>query len=213
MLGLETMVALPIALTVGLPHQAWFFWTVIGMVCGWMALLLLAWFVVARWTPAHEGMLPESLRQFRDLAEEFLRAGLELFAFRTLRLLVPVAAYMLCYVIELYAIITAVGIHGITFVDTAGIYAAVVLAVILIPIPTEIGLTEFAGLGALVAFGAVHSTAAIVMLSLRILATGMTTVAAVVILLSLRSSVERAEQPLASPVGPGARRLEAVDEP
>lgn len=187
MLGLETLIALPIALVFGVPGQPWVFWSLIGVVCAWIILLGLAWMLVHHWGPDFDEHLPSWLRSARMLAEEFLKAGGELISFKTTRALVPVAIYMLFYVIELYAIILAVGIHTITFTDTMGIYALIVLVVVLVPIPTEIGLTEAAGLGALIAYGVARSTAAIVMLSLRILATGMTIVLAVVIMLLMRS--------------------------
>lgn len=189
MLGLESAIALPVALVFGVPHQPWIFWTLIGAVCAWIAVLLLAWMLVHRWGPDFDDRLPSWLRRTRALAEEFLAAGGELVNLKTTRSLIPVAIYMLFYVIELYAIIVALGIRGITFTDTMGVYALIVLVVVLVPIPTEIGLTEFAGLGALLAYGVARSTAAIVMLSLRILATGMTTVVAMLILLLLRSEL------------------------
>ncbi|SRR5579884_336702 len=189
MLGLETMLALPIALIFGVPRQPWIFWSLIGVVCIWVVLLFLAWMLVHRWGPDFDERLPAWLRRTRLLADEFLASGGELISPKTLRSLAPVAIYMFCYVVELYAIIRAVGIHNITFTDTMGIYALIVLVVVLVPIPTEIGLTEAAGLGALLAYGVGRSTAAIVMLSLRILATGTTVVVAALVMLLLRQEL------------------------
>lgn len=189
MLGLEAAIALPLALIFGVPHQPWIFWTIIGIVAAWVCILILSWLLVHPVGRRYEEKLPPIVRTARELVEEFLDAGRELIAWKTLRALVPTALYMSIYAIELYAILLAAGIHNISFADTLGIYALTVLAVILIPIPTEIGLTEITGLGALAAYGVPRSTAAIVMLSLRILATGMTILVAAAVIFFLRGEL------------------------
>jgi len=100
---------------------------------------------------------------------------------------------MLNYVIGLYAIIRAVGVNSVSFVHSMAVYAVVVLAVVLFPIPTEIGITEFTGFGALEAYGVPASTAAI-MLSLRLLATGMTIVVAGGLFVLMRGELRAAEK-------------------
>ncbi|HEV3310858.1 MAG TPA: lysylphosphatidylglycerol synthase transmembrane domain-containing protein [Chloroflexota bacterium] len=204
MLGLETALALPIALIFGVPHEPWLFWTLIGVVVAWIVVLFLAWMLVHHWGPDFDAHLPPWLRRVRVLAEDFLAAGGELITVKTLRSLVPVAIYMMFYVVELYAIIRAVGITSITFTDTMGIYALIILAVVLVPIPTEIGLTEFAGLGALLAYGVERTKAAVVMLGLRILATGMTIVVASIVLLVLRRELTAPAEGAADPVAQAA---------
>jgi len=197
MLGLETMIAVPVALVVGVPGQPWIFWTIIGILAVWIVVLALAWLTVHAWVPHVDDSLPPFIRRVREAIEEFLEAGRDLIKPRTARTLLPTCLYMLFYVISLYAIILALGIHNITFVDTAGIYALIVLAVILVPIPTEIGITEAAGFGALLAYGVPHSTAAIVMLSLRILATGSTILVATIVMILMRAELgSEVEQPV-----------------
>lgn len=189
MLGLEAAIALPLALIFGVPHQPWIFWTLIGIVVAWICILILAWLLVHPVGRRYEQRLPPIVRTVRELVEEFLSAGRELITWKTLRAFVPTALYMTIYAVELYAIILAAGIHNISFLNTLGIYSLTVLAVILIPIPTEIGLTEVTGLGALAAYGVPRSTAAIVMLSLRILATGMTILVAAAVIFLLRGEL------------------------
>jgi uncharacterized membrane protein YbhN (UPF0104 family) len=96
---------------------------------------------------------------------------------------------VLIYAVDLYVIIRALGIHHIGFLHTAGIYALVSLANILVPIPTEVGLTEFAGLMAIVAYGIPRPAAAIVMLGLRVLATGMTIAVSGALIVFLREQL------------------------
>jgi NNP family nitrate/nitrite transporter-like MFS transporter len=77
-----------------------------------------------------------------------------------------------------------------------------VLAVILVPIPTELGLTEFTGLGALLAYGVPSATPAVVMLSFRILTTGATLLVAGALLVLLRHELESTESELGFAVIP-----------
>jgi uncharacterized membrane protein YbhN (UPF0104 family) len=192
MLGLEALVALPTAMIIGVPGESWLFWLLLGMVCLWLLVLTLAWIVAHYWAHSERGDDHPTIRKVAQAAEEFLRAGRELLTWETLVQCVPTAIYMLIYVIDLYAILHALGVHNVTFIDTMSVYAVVVLAVILIPIPTELGVTEFTGLGVLLAYGVPRATAAVAMLSLRLLATGMTIVVAGVVLFLLRSELSRA---------------------
>jgi len=187
MLGLESAIALPVALIFQIPGEPWIFWALIAVVIAWIVLLFLAWMLVHHWGVDFRDRLPRWLDKIREILEDFLAAGRELIKLRTLRLLIPTAIYMLFYAIELYAIIRAVHIPGITFGDAVGIYALIVMVDVLVPIPTEIGLTEFTGLGALLAYNVQQSKAAIVILSFRILATGMNITLAGAVLLALRS--------------------------
>jgi uncharacterized membrane protein YbhN (UPF0104 family) len=186
MLGLESLLAVPLALLIGLPGAPWARVTLLGIVLGWIALVLLAWlFVRYRAT-----RMPPRAAAWRWrlvlLTEEFLAASRELLAPRTAQALAPTALYMLLYAIVLYAILQAAGVHTVSFGDTLGLYAVLVLVVILVPIPTELGITEFTGLGALLAYGIPGSTAAIVMLSFRVLATGATILVAGALLVVMR---------------------------
>ena len=189
MLGLESLVALPVALLVGLPGAPWARVTLLGVVLAWTALLLLAWLLVRYRATRMSPRAAAWRRRVVVVIEEFLNAGAELISRRTAQALVPTAAYMLIYTIVLYAILQAAGVHSLGFGDTLGLYAVLVLAVILVPIPTEIGITEFTGLGALLAYGLPGSTAAVVMLSFRVLATGATIVLAGALLVLMRNEL------------------------
>jgi len=195
MLGLETLVALPALLIVGIPGTPWLRETLVGIVVIWVIILMAAW-VLVHYRQEHMGPgVPRWRRRLVEIAAEFLDSGGKLISFKTLRNVVPAATYMLIYALELYIIVRAVGVHRVSFVDVLGIYAAVVLAVILVPIPTEIGITEFAGLGALLNYGVPRATSALIMLSLRLLGSGMTIVVAGLLLILLRRELGALEQP------------------
>jgi uncharacterized membrane protein YbhN (UPF0104 family) len=99
---------------------------------------------------------------------------------------------MLVYVTDIYVIMRALGARHIGYLDIMTVYACITLAVILIPIPTELGIAEISGLGALTAFGLERGMAAAVVLALRVLATGTTILVAAVILFLLRGELRQA---------------------
>lgn len=192
-LGLESCVALPIAVIVGVPGESWVRWVLVGVVAMWVAALVVAHLFVHRWT-YNSRPRPGRLGQGAAIAEEFFQAGGELLSVPTILDLIPTALYMFVYVIDLYVILRALGIHNVSLLDTMGIYSVIVLAVILVPIPTEIGITEFTGLGILLTYGIPQSTAAVAVLSLRILATGLNILIAGLLLFLLRGEL-RTSQP------------------
>jgi len=205
LLGLESLIAVPIALIFGVPGNPWVRWTIVGVVAAWVVILLLAYFLAHRFEAGLSRERHPRLQQAAHLAAEFLEAGAELVSWRTLSALLPTAIYMLVYVVDLDLILHALGVHGISFLQVMNVYAVTILAVILVPIPTEIGITEISGLSLLQAYGVAGSTAAIAMLSLRLLATGLTILVAGILLFVLRDELdadERAPQSAAGETAP-----------
>lgn len=185
-LAFESLLALPVAVLIGMPHTPWLPYALLGLVAFWLGALLLLRLVVHYWEFHLAPGTPRWLRRALTIADEFLEAAADLFTWRTARALIPAAVYMLVYVGELYLIAGAVGVHSISFAQTMGIYAIVVLTVILVPVPAKLGTTELTGLTAFVAYGIPEPTAAIIMLGLRLLGTGMTMLLAGAILFVLR---------------------------
>lgn len=216
MLGLEAALAVPVALLLGWPGAAWVRWTLLGIVVAWVVIVVLAWLLVNFGVHHLPARTPDWVRSVTRFIEKFLEAGGELLAWRTARSLVPTAAYMFIYAVDLYVIVRALGIPGISLLDAVGIYAFVVLTVILVPIPTEIGLTEFTGLMALIAYGIPQPTAAIVILGLRALATGMTIIVSGALLILLRRELSRAQRMPPAKSAPEAQTTPAathIEEP
>lgn len=195
MLGLESALAVPAALAVGVPGQPWVRETILAIVGAWVAIIIfMAWLVRFRAYRIGPGTAMWRRRIVR-VAVEFMIAARDLVSRRTIKQLVPTAIYMLIYAIDLYVIARAAGVHALTLVDAIGVYALVVLAVVMIPIPTEIGISEFAGLGGLLAYGIPRPTAALIMLVMRLLATGATIIVAAVLLILMRQELRAAEEP------------------
>jgi uncharacterized membrane protein YbhN (UPF0104 family) len=190
MLGLETALALAVVLIVGLPGETWLRWVLLGIVGAWLVVIAATWLLIRR--EAHkQSHLPTWLRHALTDAERFLADGGALLQRRTVRNLAPTALYMFVYVVDLYVIMQALGLH-LGWVACSTIYAATVLAVVLIPIPTEIGIADITTLGALTAFGVPPHTAAVASLALRILATGSTILLAGLLFLALRGELTQA---------------------
>lgn len=190
MLGLEAAIAFPICIILGWPNDSSVRWVLVGVAVAWVVGLALAWLLVRFGIHHLPRRAPEWIRTVTRFIEQFLDAGGELVSWQTARSLPPTAAYMLVYVVDLDVIVRALGLH-VGLLAAVAIYAFTVLSVILIPIPTEIGLTEFTGLAALTAYGIPGSEAAVVILGLRALATGMTIVVSGVLLVILRGQFSR----------------------
>ena len=188
-LGLESLVAVPVLLVLGIPGFPWLRLTILALVGAWLLFIAFTWAAVRFGRRHLDAGSPGWLRQGFELADDFLKAGRSLIAWRTLALAAPTAAYLLIYAVDIFSIMRSAGVDTVSFADAIAVYAFVVLTVILIPIPTEIGLTEFSGLSALEAFGIPQASAAVVILSLRALATGMTMLAAGLVILALRSQL------------------------
>lgn len=185
-LGLESVIALPVALVVGIRDTPWLSWTILGIVALWLLLLIVLRILVHHWRIHLAPGIPTWLRHGMLLADEFLEAGVELVTWRTARALVPTAMYMLIEAAELYLMALAVGVQTMSFTESLGIYAVIVLSIILVPIPTKLGPTELTGLTAFVAYGIPGPTAAIIMLGWRLLTTGLRMLVAMAILVILR---------------------------
>jgi uncharacterized membrane protein YbhN (UPF0104 family) len=189
MLGLESLLAVPAALVVGVPGQPWVSQTVLAVVLAWLIVLGVAALLIRSRVPdvltRHAPWLVGVLR----VVEETFDATRELISWRTLLTLPPTAAYMFIYVIDLYAITRAAGVHNVSLAAIVGTYALIVLAVIMVPIPTELGITEITGLNILLAYGLSRPTAAIIILSLRLLTTGLTILVAGTVLFLMRAEL------------------------
>ncbi len=191
-LGLESLVAVPVLLVFGLPGYSWLRWAIVAVVGAWIALLLLLWLLIRFGEQHIPQNAPGWIRRGLEIADKFFKIGASLVTWRSLAAVVPTAMYLFLYAVALQAIVHAAGFKQFDYLDASAVYAFIVLTVILIPIPTEIGLTEFGGYAALLAYNVPGPTAAVVMLSMRALFTGMTIGLSVVVMLLLRSELSEA---------------------
>jgi len=180
--GLETAVALPLVLLVGIPGRPWAFRVFGSAALAWVVLSILAALVLDRWSVGIQARIP-ALGHLHTMGDEFLSAGRDLLRVKTLLVLLPTALYLAIYAVELWVVMRDMDIWNVSLLGALAAYAFVILVVILNPLPVEIGVTEVAGLGTLVAFGIPHATAAVVMLSFRVFATGFVVAISAVALL------------------------------
>jgi uncharacterized membrane protein YbhN (UPF0104 family) len=181
-LGLESLLALAVVLAIGIPGLPWLRAVLLGIVAAWIVVLVLLWALLNYRLEHMSPRLAPWRRTLIRATEHFFAAGEELLQLRTLRDLVPTAVYMLLFAVQLDVIMVAASVH-LRFLDVVSIYSVMVLAVILVPIPTEIGITELTGVGVLLAEGVPRSTAALIVLSLRLLGTGATVLVALAALI------------------------------
>lgn len=199
--GLETVVALPIVLLVGIPGRPWAFWVFGAAALVWVALSMLAVLAIGRWGSGIQARIP-LLGHLHAMGDDFLGAGRDLLRVKTLLVLPPTVLYLAIYAVELWVVMRALHIGNAPLLGALAAYAFVILVVILNPLPVEIGMTEVAGLGTLVALGIPHATAAVVMLSFRVFAMGFVVAISAVVLLLFGTGFEPApRQPDALPMG------------
>lgn len=210
-LGLESAVALAVVLIVGIPGAIWVRWGLVAVVVIWLVLIAVGWLLIRRELHTRS-TLPAWLRQVLTAAESFLKDGGALLRWRTLTNIGPTALYMGVYAVDLFLILQALGFH-LGWVAVITVYAAMVLAVVLIPIPTEIGIAEISALGALEAFGVPHHSAAVVSLALRILATGSTILLAGLVFVALRGELKKASDEQTDHASTAASTGDGTTEP
>jgi uncharacterized membrane protein YbhN (UPF0104 family) len=192
MLGIESFVAVPVLLILSLPGYSWLRPAIVAVVGAWVLLLFLVWLLI-RFGEHHIGPnAPNWMRRGVQIAEKFFEVAASLISWRTLSAVVPTAIYLFIYAVGLYFIVHAAGVSKFSYFHAIALYAFIVLTVILIPIPTEIGLTEFGGYAALLAYNIPGPTAALIMLCMRALFTGTTIAVAAFVMFLLRSELSEA---------------------
>lgn len=173
--GLETLVAVPVVLGLGVPGWGWLLPTIAGV---------LAVYVVglgALWWAANPGGADVRVHRPRPLmalvrgVRPFLAAARPQLVLRTVRAtVVPVVLELTLVAVDVWLLGRAVGIPGFSFREAAVVYGFSTLVLVLTPVPTDLGTTEASGAGALLAFGATRPQAVATLLLLRILLTGAT---------------------------------------
>lgn len=110
------------------------------------------------------------------------------------------AAYVLFAAAALWTMAAALGLNGIGLREALVVYAFALCVGLIIPIPIDLGLTEFSGLTLLMAFGLGKSDGLTLMLMQRVISTLLTVLLAGAVLVALRRQVAAALH--AEAVGP-----------
>jgi hypothetical protein len=184
--GLEAIVALPVVMIWGVPGWRWLRLSLGIAICVYIAVLVTLWWLANPQGESARIPVPRLLAPVVSTVRELLLDARPFFSLRTLRdNTAPTALYLLVVSVDLFIIGRTIGIHQLDLREAAVAYCFSVLALILVPIPTDIGVTEASGAGVLYAFGATPSQAVATLLGLRILLTGSTMAITGAILLAL----------------------------
>lgn len=179
------------AMAIGLPGRGWFRWLLISVAGAWIVLFAVVWVVIRWWRPHERPAAAGWVRAVGRIGGEAIDAASRLVRPEAVRPLAATAASLLAYAVVLWLILGAVGIGDIGFGAAVGVVTITSLANDLLPIPTELGLTEITGVGVLGAYGISAPEAAIVMLGYRVLTTGPLTLVIGSTLLWLRLTSRR----------------------
>jgi len=191
--GLDVMVgtvSFLTAMAVGLPGRDWFRWLFVAVAAAWIALFALVWVVIRRWRPHERPASPGWVRTVGRVLVEAAYAAARLVRPTVIRPLAATAASLLVYAAVVWLILDAVGIGDIGPEAAIGVVTITSLANALLPIPTELGLTEITGVGVLGAYGVAAPEAAIVMLAYRVLTTGPLTLVILAVIAVLRGAYD-----------------------
>jgi uncharacterized membrane protein YbhN (UPF0104 family) len=178
------------AMAIGLPGRGWFRWLLVAVAGAWIVVFAVVWVVIRWWRPHERPSASRWIRAAGRIGGEAIAAAGRLVRPAAMRALAATAASLLVYAVVLWLILGAVGIGDIGFGAAIGVVTITSLANDLLPIPTEVGLTEITGVGVLGAYGVAAPEAAIVMLGYRILTTGPLTVVILAVIALLRGTYD-----------------------
>jgi uncharacterized membrane protein YbhN (UPF0104 family) len=176
------------AMAVGLPGRGWFRWLLVAVAGAWIVLFAAVWLVIRWWRPHERPSASRWVRTIGRIGGEAVEAAARLVRPAALRPLAATAASLLVYAVVLWLVMDAMGFPTAGFGAAIGVVTITALANDLLPIPTELGLTEITGVGVLGAYGVTAPDAAIVMLGYRVLTTGPLTVVILAVLAVLRGA-------------------------
>ena len=173
--ALETIVAVPIVLVLGVPGWHWLTPMIVGVLAAYAVGLSAVWWVANPGGADVRLHLPLPLMAVVRAARPFLAAARPLLVLRTLRdNLIPVVLSLAIVAVDIWLLGRAVGMPHYSFREAAVVCGFTTLVLVLTPVPTDLGTTEASGAGVLVAFGGTRPQAVATLLLLRILITGTT---------------------------------------
>jgi uncharacterized protein (TIRG00374 family) len=169
------------AMLLGMPGHDWFRWLLIAVAGSWVVIYSVIW-VAIRW-----GRVPHRFAEARwfatikRVASEVIDSARQLVKPVAVWPLLTSAAYLAVSALIVWLVLVAVGLPADPLAAIR-IVTITSLANVLIPVPTDLGVTEITGVGILTVHGIGVSQAAIVMLGYRLLLSGSLTIIGLVTL-------------------------------
>jgi uncharacterized membrane protein YbhN (UPF0104 family) len=179
------------AMAIGLPGRDWFRWLLVAVAGAWIVLFAMIWVMLRWWQPRERPSAARWVRAVGRIGAEAFEAAARLVRPQAVRPLAATAGSLAVYAVVLSLVLDSVGLRDIGPGAAIGVVTITSLANDLLPIPTELGLTEITGVGVLGAYGVAAPEAAIVMLGYRVLTTGPLTLVIGATLLWLRLTSKR----------------------
>jgi Lysylphosphatidylglycerol synthase TM region len=188
------------AMVIGLPDREWFRLMLIAMAGAWIVVFGVVLGMIRWWRPQEREAASRWSRTIGRILVEAAEGAARLVRPAVVRPLAATAIYLLLYAVVLWMILQAVDLDAIGFVAAVSVVAITSLANDMLPIPTELGLTEITGVGVLGAYGVAAPDAAIVMLGYRVVTTGALTIVVLAVIAALRGAfVTRESEALPPP--------------
>jgi uncharacterized membrane protein YbhN (UPF0104 family) len=151
---LEAAVALIALAAIGVPGWSWLRLVVVVVTAGYILfLVLVSRPLVVDWLEEHSrgkrfaGWLMDQLAHFLAGLECLMRPGV------VLRASLLTASYLFFTIAAFYVTVQAYGLQNVSPGAAAAVYAFVLTVVILVPLPSDLGLSEGSGVGILLAYG------------------------------------------------------------
>ncbi|MBV9120823.1 MAG: flippase-like domain-containing protein [Chloroflexi bacterium] len=188
---LEAAVALVVVCVIGVPGWGWLRPVALIVMAGYAAFLVLvsrpavaAW-LERRANQRYGGWLMAQLGRFLEGLELLLTPGV------ILKAALLTAAYLAFTVALFYVVLQAYGLPNINLTAAAAIYCFVLTLVILVPLPSDLGLSEGGGVTVLLAFGVPLAQGVTIMLISRFATLFFTEVLAGVCLALYRGELQQ----------------------
>jgi uncharacterized membrane protein YbhN (UPF0104 family) len=173
--GLEVLLAVPMVLAWGVPGWGWLFPTLSAMLLFYALALSLLWWLTNPTGRQARLPVPRPFLPVLGGLRGVLAAARPLLSLHAVRsALLPAAVSLGSAAVALVLLGRAVGVQGFNLQEAAVVYGFATLVLILVPIPTDLGVTEASGVAAMLAFGATRAQAVAALLLLRVVLTGGT---------------------------------------
>lgn len=202
---LEAAVALIAVCVIGVPGWTWLRPTAIVVMAGYAAFLILisrpqvvGWLEHRAGRKRYGAWMLDQLGHFLEGLEGLMVPGV------IVRAALFTAAYLAFTVASFYVIVQAYGLPYVRLPQAAAIYCFVLAIIILVPLPSDLGISEASGVGIMLAFGVPLAQGLTIMLISRFAALFFTEVLAGGALLVFRGELRHLTHSGRLPGEPGA---------
>ena len=169
------LLAVPMVLAWGVPGWGWLLPTLSALLLFYSLALSLLWWLTNPTGPQARLHVPRPFLPVLGGLRSVLAAARPLLSLHAMRsALLPAAVSLGSATVALVLLGRAVGVQSFNLQEAAVVNGFATLVLILVPIPTDLGVTEASGVAAMLAFGATRAQAVAALLLLRLVLSGGT---------------------------------------